>query len=99
MSWWSKEGKIERVGDAEVNRIERGAKVRMAKVFNSLPYEVRSYKGKTVEGFKTILDKWLDREVPDQPKLNGLHTAAKDNTIRYQNEMWRLQGGVSVYRN
>ena len=99
MTWWSKEGKIERVGEAEVNKIERGAKVRMAKVFNSLPYEVRSYKGKTVEGFKTILDKWLDREVPDQPKLNGLHTAAKDNTIRYQNEMWRLQGGVSVYRN
>ena len=39
----------ERVGDAEVNKIERGAKVRMAKVFNSLPYEVRSYKGETIE--------------------------------------------------
>ena len=89
----------ERVGDAEVNKIERGAKVRMAKVFNSLPYEVRSYKGETVEGFKTTLDKWLDKEVPDQPKLNGLYTAAKDNTIKCQNEMWRLQGGVSVYRN
>ena len=98
-TWWTEEGKRERVGDAEVNKIERGAKVRMAKVFNSLPYEVRSYKGETVEGFKTTLDKWLDKEVPDQPKLNGLYTAAKDNTIKCQNEMWRLQGGVSVYRN
>ena len=98
-TWWMEEGKRERVGDAEVNKIERGAKVRMAKVFNSLPYEVRSYKGETVEGFKSTLDKWLDKEVPDQPKLNGLHTAAKDNTIKCQNEMWRLQGGVSVYRN
>ena len=29
-TWWSKEGRIERVGDAEVNKVERGAKVRIA---------------------------------------------------------------------
>ena len=85
---WRKGGK-DRVGKAEETKIENGAKLRLTKTFNSLPFELRSYAGKTVKGFKSELDKWLGEEVPDQPRLNGMITAAKDNTIKFQHEMWK----------
>ena len=89
---WRTGGK-DRVGKAEETKIENGAKLRIIRTFNSLPFKLRSYNGKTVKGFKNKLDKWLGEEVPDQPRLNGMITAAIENTIKCQHEVWKKQTG------
>ena len=68
---------------------------RSAKLYNSLPREVRDYggAGSTVGEFKTLLDEYLSR-IPDQPRdlVGGflpapvdIHTGTNSNSI----EHWR----------
>ena len=43
-----------------------------ASLFNSMPYKVRNYSGKSVSGFKMTLDQVLEN-IPDCPLSYGLY--------------------------
>ena len=43
-----------------------------AALFNSMPYKVRNYKGKSISGFKMTLDQVLEN-IPDCPLSYGLY--------------------------
>ena len=46
-----------------------------------MPKELREITGVTVDAFKKDLDKWLMKEVPDQPRCEGYPVAAASNSI------------------
>ena len=55
------------------------------RIFNILPYEIRSYKPSKLSndiilGFKNVLDRFL-QTVPDQPTIYGLNRPANSNSI------------------
>ena len=61
--------------------------------------ELRNCEVNTVEGLKRDLDRWLNSEVLDQPKMNALWTAAAINKIEMLKKMWINQnGGRSNYK-
>ena len=41
---------------------------KVERLFNHIPSHLRNITGKTTEYFKKMLDEWLIKEVPDQPK-------------------------------
>ena len=48
-----------------------------AKLFNSLPKEVRNFKNGSVEDFKILLDAFLTT-IPDEPRCPGMTPGATD---------------------
>ena len=59
---------------------ETSLKVRGAKLFNSIPRELRDTFTGTPDSFKARLDEWLST-IPDQPTVPGRQRAAASNSI------------------
>ena len=85
-------GGIERLPRKSQTIIKTSTRQRLIKTFNGLPKEIREIdKEKSINHFKEKLDKWLEEEVPDQPIMNGLQTAAESNSISDQHKSWKGQ--------
>ena len=54
---------------------------KVERLFNHIPSHLRNITGKTTEYFKKMLDEWLMKEVPDQPKCGNYKIAARSNSI------------------
>ena len=62
------------------NARESSLQVRGAKLFNSIPRDIRDTMTGTTEMFKNRLDDWLSR-IPDQPTIPGRQRAASSNSL------------------
>ena len=63
-----------------------------SKTFNKVTRELRSCEAnKTVEGLKRDLGRWLNSDVPNQPKISVLWMAAATNKIEMQNKRRKNQ--------
>ena len=59
---------------------ESSLQVRGAKLFNTIPRDLRDTNTGTVDQFKFRLDEWL-ANVPDQPTIQGRQRAASTNSL------------------
>ena len=59
---------------------ECSLQVRGAKLFNTIPRELRDLFTGTTETFKARLDEWLST-IPDQPTIPGRQRAAASNSL------------------
>ena len=64
--------------------------VRGAKLFNTMPIEIRSLQDTKVAHFKTLLDNFL-QTIPDQPTISSQGRAAATNSLLDQIPMHRQQ--------
>ena len=80
---WSYRGK--KIKHSSRTIVHNSTAKRMERLFNCLPPYIRNIEGKTVETFKKVLDKWLQK-IPDMPKIDGYgaRVAAEDNSIMKQ---------------
>ena len=62
------------------NARESSLQVRGAKLFNSIPRDIRDTMTGTTDMFKNRLDEWLSR-IPDQPTIPGRQRAASSNSL------------------
>ena len=62
------------------NARESSLQVKGAKLFNSIPRELRDTFTGTTDSFKARLDEWLST-IPDQPTVPGRQRAAGSNSI------------------
>ena len=59
---------------------EASLKIKGAKLFNTIPKELRDMNGESVDQFKCQLDTWL-AAVPDQPTVPNRQRAAASNSL------------------
>ncbi|CAL4086581.1 unnamed protein product, partial [Meganyctiphanes norvegica] len=57
--------------------------LKMMRIFNAIPGELRDITGVRIDTFKRKLDKWL-YSVPDTPIIDNYKAAAESNSIVHQ---------------
>ena len=62
---------------------ESSLQVRGAKLFNTIPRDLRDTVTGTTDQFKAKLDEWLSN-IPDQPSIHGRLRAAATNSLMDQ---------------
>ena len=75
---WSKNGK--NVKHSVRTKLHNSPAIKMARLFNKQPIDLRRMTGVTVKTYKEHLDVWLKR-IPDTPKIDNYKCSAETNSI------------------